>query len=175
MALWSMDKIRYVGGGSFFNSHALRYLFFLRRATRNGNFVSRLVVKSMSRRYGLEISRKTAIGGGLYLGHAYGITINPEAKLGENCNLHKGVTIGRENRGDRVGAPTLGNRVWVGVNATIVGNISIGSDVLIAPNSYVNHDIPSHSIVFGNPCIVKPRGNATEGYINRAAETATQM
>ena len=64
------------------------------------------------------------------------------------------------------GSPTIGNNVWIGVNAAIVGRITIGEDVLIAPNSYVNIDVPSHSIVFGNPCIIKHRKKATEGYIN---------
>lgn len=54
----------------------------------------------------------------------------------------------------------------MGVNATIVGSIIIGDDVLIAPNSYVNCDVPSHSVVFGNPCIIKHKENATESYIN---------
>lgn len=60
----------------------------------------------------------------------------------------------------------IGNEVWIGINAAIVGNVTIGDDVLIAPNSHVNCDVPSHSIVFGNPCIIKHRENATEGYID---------
>lgn len=100
------------------------------------------------------------------MGHPFGITINPNASIGENCNIHKGVTIGQENRGKRKGAPTIGNCVWIGINSTIVGGVNIGDDVLIAPNTYVNIDIPSHSVVFGNPCIVKHKDNATEGYIN---------
>ncbi len=98
--------------------------------------------------------------------------MNPKATLGCNCNLHKGVTIGQENRGRRRGAPTIGNCVWIGVNATVVGNITVGDDVLIAPNTYVNCDIPSHSVVFGNPCVIKPRENATEEYINRKCDHA---
>lgn len=105
------------------------------------------------------------LGGGIYLGHAYGITINPNAIIGKNCNIHKGVTIGQESRGKRKGTPAIGNRVWIGVGAVIVGNIRIGDDVMIAPNSFVNIDIPSHSIVFGNPCIVKPKNPATQDYI----------
>ena len=69
--------------------------------------------------------------------------------------------------GGRQGTPVIGNEVWIGINAAIVGKITIGDDVLIAPNSYVNCDVPSHSIVFGNPCIIKHREHATEGYINR--------
>ena len=71
----------------------------------------------------MEISPSTTFfWGGIYLGH----------------------------RGKRKGTPTIGNRVWIGVGAVIVGNINIGDDVIIAPNSFVNIDIPSHSIVFGN-------------------------
>lgn len=110
------------------------------------------------------------MGGGLYLGHAYNITINSNAKIGRNCNIHKGVVIGQANRGSRKGYPTIGDRVWIGINSAIVGNVNIGDDVMIAPNSFVNVDIPSHSVVFGNPCIIKHRGWATDGYINNIAE-----
>ena len=73
------------------------------------------------------------------------ITINPKAVIGDNCNIHKGVTIGQENRG------------YIGVNSSITGNVIIGDDVLIGPNSHVNCNIPSHSVVFGNLCIIKHR------------------
>lgn len=116
--------------------------------------------------YCCEIPYQAKIGEGLYIGHPYCITINPKAVIGSNCNIHKGVTIGQENRGKRKGAPIIGNDVWIGVNSTIVGNINIGNDVLIAPNAYVNRDIPSHSIVFGNPCQIKATDYATKGYIN---------
>lgn len=114
----------------------------------------------------IEISSKANIGHGLYLGHAYCITVNAAAKIGKNCNLHKGVTIGQENRGPRKGAPKIGDCVWIGINSTVVGNVTIGEDVLIAPNTFVNCDVPSHSVVFGNPCIIKEKMNATEDYIN---------
>lgn len=108
--------------------------------------------------------------GGLYLGHPYNINVNPGAMIGSNCNLHKGVTIGAENRGKRKGCPTIGNCVWIGVNATVVGNVTIGDDVLIAPGAYVNCDVPSHSIVLGNPCKVISRDYATDGYINNRVD-----
>lgn len=60
----------------------------------------------------------------------------------------------------------FGNKVWIGVNSTIVGNIKIGDNVLIAPNSFVNCNVPSNSIVIGNPCFIKHNDKATEGYIN---------
>lgn len=98
------------------------------------------------------------------------LTTEPDTKfIGlDNMNdYYKGVTIGQENRGKRKGTPVIGDNVRIGVNATIVGAIKIGNDILIVPNTYVNCDVPDHSIVFGNPCIIKHRDNATEGYIKR--------
>ena len=108
-----------------------------------------------------------SIGKGLYLGHPYNISVSEFAEIGNNCNLSKGVTIGAENRGTRAGAPKLGNKVWVGTNAVIVGKITIGDNVLIAPNAFVNRDVPPDSIVIGNPAqIISGHPDATEGYIN---------
>lgn len=119
----------------------------------------------MSTKYGINLGDGSNISPGVYLGHAYGINVNPNARIGPNCNLHKGCTIGQENRGKRKGAPILGERVWVGSGATVVGKIKVGDDVLIAPNSYVNRDVPSHSIVIGNPCTILSATNATESYV----------
>lgn len=147
------------------------FQFWLRKEQSAPPHLLKYVYKPMGRFtqfiYKCEISPEAKIDGGLYIGHPYCITINPNAKIGRNCNIHKGVTIGQENRGKRKGAPIIGNEVWIGVNSTIVSSITIGDDVLIAPNSYVNQDIPSHSVVFGNPCQIRSSQNATEGYINR--------
>ena len=126
-----------------------------------------LLFRIFSKKNYIELSKDTQIGEGLYFGHPYCITINPKVVIGKNCNIHKGVTIGQENRGKRKGTPVIGNNVWIGVNSTIVGGITIGDDVLIAPNTFVNQSVPDHSVVFGNPCIIKHRDQATEGYINR--------
>lgn len=85
--------------------------------------------------------------------------------LGHHVSLHKGVTVGRENRGCREGSPSIGDYVWIGMNATVVGNIKIGDDVLIAPNSFVNIDIPDHSVVIGNPATIHHKDGAIEKYI----------
>lgn len=58
----------------------------------------RFLRKKMQAHYGPEIPGQATIGEGFYIGHAYGITVNPDAVIGRNCNIHKGVTIGQENR-----------------------------------------------------------------------------
>ena len=150
-----------------------KFQLYCRKVQTSSNVLSRFlwrlcfrVAKEINH---IDMSYLTPIGGGLYIGHPYCITINHNAIIGRNVNIHKGVTIGRENRGTREGVPIIGNNVWVGVNSTIVGKIKIGDDVLIAPNSYVNCDVPSHSVVLGNPCIIKHKENATVGYIENSA------
>ena len=152
------------------SSYELRYVLFLRKRQIVSNRIwgKWYVIKQIrwNRKYGLDIQTNN-IGKGLYIGHAHNINVNPLVFIGNNCNLAKGVTIGKENRGKRIGAPTIGNCVWIGTNAVVVGKITIGDDVLIAPNSYVNCDIPEHSIVIGNPCRIIPKESATRDYINR--------
>jgi serine O-acetyltransferase len=166
--LYDGDMSRYSRG---VNGWTKKYLYFFRKASTCSNrvilnYYYRFRFRKLSEKHGMEIHYTTEIGKGLYIGHPYNITINPNARLGENINIHKGVVIGQENRGPRKGVPTIGNQVWIGINSIIVGKVKIGDDVLIAPNSYVNCDVPSHSIVLGNPCRIISRDNATEGYIN---------
>ena len=158
------DKVRYGRGG------VPRFQIFFRKAQDERNIIKKKIYRKLFAYYRnknhIEMSADLDIGEGFYIGHPYCITINPGTIIGKNVNIHKGVTIGQENRGERKGTPVIGDEVWIGINSTIVGAIHIGNDVLIAPNTFVNRDIPDHSIVFGNPCIIKHRDNATEGYIN---------
>ena len=126
----------------------------------------RLVLRHYQIKYGFQIYPETQIGAGLYLGHWGSLVINPKTKIGKNCNIAQGVTIAQANRGKNEGVPEIGDEVWIGPNAVIVGNIKIGNNVLIAPNAYVNFDVPENSVVIGNPGIITPKINATEGYIN---------
>lgn len=146
--------------------HRLKYMLLWRKFKKGHNPITRIRMYRISKKYGIESSTSAKIGRGLYLGHPYNITVAGEAELGNNVNLHKGCTIGRENRGKRVGAPKIGNNVYIGINAVVVGNIRVGNDVLIAPNSYVNFDIPDHSIVIGNPAVVHIKEGATKDYVN---------
>ena len=91
--------------------------------------------------------------------------INPKAKIGKNVSLSQGVTIGADVRGERTGCPEIGDEVFIGANAVLVGKIKIGSNVVIAPNSFVDVDVPDNSVVLGNPCLIKNKENATEGFI----------
>ncbi len=164
--LYKNDIRRYQGGCS--NYLRIFHYLFRKCQTENkakNNIIYRVLFSIWKKKHQIELYYGTKIGSGLYIGHPYNITINSGVVIGENCNIHKGVTIGNENRGKRKGSPTIGNKVWIGINTTIVGKITIGDDVLIASNCFINFDVPSHSIVLGNPGKIIHKDNATQGYI----------
>lgn len=149
----------------------IRFLYFFRKSQISSpkspiGMFYRILLRRYQIKYGFQISAKTEIGEGLYLGHWGAIVVNPRAKIGKNCNLAHGVTIGQTNRGEKKGVPQIGDNVWIGTNAVIVGGIKIGNNVLIAPNSYVVNDIPDNSIAIGNPVRIINSETATDGYIN---------
>ncbi|QCX53418.1 serine O-acetyltransferase [Elizabethkingia sp. JS20170427COW] len=153
----------------------LHFIFLLRKAQQHPKSslygkLWRLILRRYQIKYGFQIYPETEIGEGFYLGHWGALVINPKTKIGKNCNIAQGVTIGQQNRGKKQGIPVIGDEVWIGTNAVIVGGISIGNDVLIAPNAYVNFDVPDHSVVVGNPASIIPKTHATEGYINHKIE-----
>ncbi|MBQ2961240.1 MAG: serine acetyltransferase [Oscillospiraceae bacterium] len=169
------DLYRYFGDkkesvkDKLFRRKQIKYLYYFRKLQAQPNFISRIYYKLRLRRLSalthIQIHESTRIGEGFYIGHYGRILINPQAVLGKNVNIATGVSIGQENRGARKGCPVIGDEVWIGTNAVVVGNINIGNDVLIAPLAYVNFDVPDHSIVLGNPAKIIHRENATEYYI----------
>ncbi len=175
--VWYLDYIRTTDDDKFIRSHfwkdfifqhRLRYIFYFRHAQATKNPLFRLFCEyklfRLCRKYGIEVKTTTQIGPGFVMIHPYNITISPHGKLGKNVNIFKGATIGRSS-GKKPGTPTIGNCVQIGLNSTVVGGITIGDDVVIAPNTFVNCDVPSHSIVIGNPCKIIHKDNATEGHI----------
>ena len=153
-----------------FRSQGFRYIYLLRKVGSSRFWITKIIYKILLRhysyKYGFQISPETQIGPGLYIGHFGTIIVSIHAVIGKNCNLSPGVTIGRDHRGARRGSPVIGDQVWIGTNAVLVGKITVGNNVLIAPNAFVNFDVPDHSIVLGNPGKIIPRENPTEGYIN---------
>ena len=125
------------------------------------------LLRRYSFKTGIGLYENMNIPKGLIIGQEGRIVINGAATFKGNIFLTHGVTIGRDVRGKRKGAPTFGKDVSIRCNSTVVGKIVIGDDVLIAPNTFVNFDVPSHSIVIGNPATIHHRDWATEGHLGK--------
>jgi len=107
------------------------------------------------------IDPQASIGGGLYIGHIGGVHINPGAVLGRNCDIAHRVTIGASAMG-RQGIPVLGDNVYIGTGATLVGRIKVGSNAKIAANTLVMSNIPEGATVMGVPGRIIMRPPKTE-------------
>ena len=144
--------------------HSVRFMLWYRLCEK-GSVIGKIGCYRCSRKFGLEFSSGARIAPGLLLGHPYNITVGDGVIIGKNVNLSKGCTLGNIRTGQRKGSPRLGECVFVGVNAVIVGGITVGDDVVIAPNAYVNFDVPSHSVVLGNPGVIHHKDSATDEII----------
>lgn len=103
---------------------------------------------------GISIPARCEIGDGLYIGHYGSIILAPEARIGHNCSLAQNVTIGVAGGGDDRGAPTIGNRVFIGAHSVIVGRITVGDDAVVCAGSVVSRAVPARAVVMGNPARV---------------------
>lgn len=182
ISLVKADLYRYEGSFSFLTfisqlsiCPGFQYSFWMRTCTYSKNdlvlkFVifpfSRLILNHYIYKYGIDISYRMNLGGGLCIGHTGGIVVNAKAVIGKNCNLSHEVTIGIVNRGDKQGCPTIGDNVYIGPGAKIIGNIRIGNGVAVGANCVVTHDIPDNAVVVGIPGkVISYKGSV--GYINR--------
>jgi serine O-acetyltransferase len=99
------------------------------------------------------IGRGAEFGPGFVLIHSTGVVINGQTRGGEHVYIEHQVTIGAERRQ----SPLLGNHVFIGAGAKIVGAVRIGDDVRIGANAVVISDIPDGATAVGVPARVIPR------------------
>lgn len=94
----------------------------------------------------IQISHRTKIWKGLYIGHNGPVVVNPTAVIGNNCNLSQFVTIGSNENS----AAVIGDNVYIGPSTCVVENVHIGNNVTIGAGSVVTKDIPDNATAAGN-------------------------
>jgi serine O-acetyltransferase len=99
------------------------------------------------------IGRGAEFGPGFVMLHSTGTVIHGKVRGGEEVYLEHQVTIG----GERHGAPALGNNVYVGAGAKIIGPVLIGEGARIGANAVVVDDVPAFTTVVGIPAKVVRR------------------
>lgn len=106
------------------------------------------------------------IGPGLFIEFGYGTIIGPR-KIGENCWITAGVTIGYKNDVDP--SPIIGNNVYIGAGAQVLGPITVGDNAIIGANAVVLRDVPPNCTVAGVPArIIKRDGERVKRFSTEA-------
>ena len=101
---------------------------------------------------GIPIPSEAKIGPGLLILHFGGIVINGNAQIGSDCTLHHGVTIGNRRSGGP--SPKLGDRVFIGAGAKVLGALTVGDDVQIGANAGVLDSVRDGAVAVGIPAKV---------------------
>jgi serine O-acetyltransferase len=100
---------------------------------------------------GIEIHPGATIGRRVFIDHGMGVVIGETSEIGEDCLIYKGVVLGGTTLEKKKRHPTLGNRVVVGSNSTILGAITVGDGARIGSNSVVVKPVPPGATVVGVP------------------------
>src|SRR5690554_6032288 len=114
--------------------------------------------------FGCWLPAGVKAGKGLVLGYGgLGIVIHHRVVLGDDCHIDQNVTVGGTSKKEAV--PVLGDHVYVGAGAKVLGPITIGDNVVIGANSVVISDIPSNSLVVGVPGKIIKTGIKKTDYV----------
>lgn len=100
---------------------------------------------------GIEIHPNAKIGKGVFIDHGSGVVIGETAEIGDRCTIYQGVTLGGTSLSHGKRHPTLGENVTIGVNATVLGAITIGDNAKVGGGSVVVKDVPANATVVGVP------------------------
>jgi serine O-acetyltransferase len=100
---------------------------------------------------GIEIHPGATIGRRVFIDHGMGVVIGETSEIGDDCLIYKGVVLGGTTLEKKKRHPTLGNRVIVGSNSTILGAITIGDGARVGSGSVVVKSVPPGATVVGVP------------------------
>ena len=172
--------LRLSGAEETVRTETLRYLWFLEDGKANGFFTNfnllmwkypcyrnhviyRCGQNSRAWSYGLRLlyppKQDLEIGGeigeGLVVYHGHG-TVIAAHKIGRNFQIYQGATVGNNPKpGQTRNNPIIGDEVTIYANAVVAGHITIGDNVSIGAGAVVMKDVPSNSVVIGNPCVIR--------------------
>lgn len=103
---------------------------------------------------GIEIHPSAKIGKGVFIDHGMGVVVGETSEIGDGCTLYQGVTLGGTSLSHGKRHPTLGRNVTVGVNAVVLGAITLGDNAKVGGGSVVVKDVPANATVVGVPARV---------------------
>lgn len=114
-------------------------------------FLARYICEKAKRKTGIEIHPGAKIGKNLFIDHGYGVVIGETAEIKDNVIIFHGVTLGGTGKEKGKRHPTIGNNVFIGSGAKILGNITIEDNVKVGANAVVLKSIKKETTVVGIP------------------------
>lgn len=122
------------------------WAIILLRMTIRGSRLGRFLLTIL---FHMEIADAVTLGRNLWLPHPYGIVMARGTSIGDGCAIYQWTTFAEKN--GRHKGPTIGNYCVIGAGSVVIGDIVLGSNVKIGPNSVVRQDLEDGTLAFGNP------------------------
>ena len=150
-------KARILRKESYFIGQYLKNLRKYEYYRSNGSFIGKIIGLCSYfryRHYGYKLGFQIKPGTcdfNLKIYHYGTIIVNAGARLGKNCTIYPGVTIGQKEKGE---VPVIGDNCFIGLGAMVFGAVCIGDNVVVAPNSVVVKNVESGCVVGGSPAKV---------------------
>lgn len=157
--LWCLHKL-------LVRSKLFRRIFLTRVSfeSRNKQKILRLLYKP-AEYFAIDVVSKK-MGGGFLVFHGNSTIVYAQS-IGKNFSVYQNVTIGRGKKIDGNDVPVIGDNVFVGTGAIIIGGIHIGNNVKIGAGALVNKDVPDNCTVAGNPMrLIYKKDMKDEGTVN---------
>ena len=107
--------------------------------------------------YGIELPYTTLLGRRVVIEHQSAIVIHGHCRIGDDCIIRQGVTLGNRSLDRPLDAPHLGVGVNVGAGAKILGAVTIGDSAAIGANAVVLEDVPEGAMAVGIPARIIQR------------------
>lgn len=112
-------------------------------------FLARLISQVARFLTGIEIHPGAMVGDGVFIDHGAGVVIGETCRIGDNVLIYQGVTLGGTGKHTGKRHPTIGDNVFIGAGAIVLGPITVGDNSKIGAGCVVLKDVPPNSTVVG--------------------------
>lgn len=134
-------------------------------------FVLYLVKKIFTILTHISIDHEADIGPGLLIPHLGPIRIHGNTKIGADCSIYHGCTIGA---GPEPGGAIIGDHVYISCQSTIIGPVKVGDGAMIGSNSLIITDVPAGATAVGVPAKILPGAKRVEALAAVAADDSRE-
>lgn len=126
--------------------YKIAHYFYLKKHYFLARFLS-----EKGKKTGIEIHPGAKIGKNLFIDHGAGVVIGEDTIIKDNVVLHHGVTLGGTGKDEKNRHPVIGNNVYIGCGAKILGNITIEDNCKIGANAVILKNVKKNSTIVGIP------------------------
>ncbi len=133
-------------------------------------FVPRLISQLTRFLTGIEIHPGAQIGCGFFIDHGMGVVIGETTVIGNDVTLYQGVTLGGTGKQTGKRHPTIEEGAVIGVGASVLGDITVGTGARVGGGAVVVKDVPPHTTAVGIPARIVAWRDPITGETRRRAQ-----